>query len=172
VLLRVGGALLALAVPTTAAAATHAPAFKRDTTPLPKGFGAGSGAQHSAGGGSSFLRVILGLLVVVALVYAIAWLLKRSKRAGQPTALGNVSVVATTPLAQNRAVHLLRVGEELVLVGSAENGVSRLRVYTPDEARTLTAQLEGTEPLYAATTPSSPTARRSFLDELRRRTAR
>jgi len=171
VLLRVGGGLLALAAfPASAAAAT--PAFKRDRTLLPAGFGkTTSGAQHTAGGGSSFLRVILGLLVVVALVYAIAWLLKRSKRAGQPTAVGNVSVVATTPLAQNRAVHLLRVGDELVLVGSAENGVSRLRVYNANDARTLTAQLDGTEPtLYASS--SSPTARRNFLDELRRRTAR
>jgi len=41
------------------------------------------------------------------------------------------------PLGPGRAVHLIRVGTELVLVGSAEQGVVPIRTYSEDEALAL-----------------------------------
>ena len=46
-------------------------------------------------------------------------------------------MVATTQLAANRSLHLLRVGDELILVGAAEHGVTPLRVYNAGEAAAL-----------------------------------
>ena len=39
---------------------------------------------------------------------------------------GVIDVVATTTLAQGRALHLVRVGDELVLVGATEQSITRL----------------------------------------------
>jgi flagellar protein FliO/FliZ len=157
-------ALVVLLVAPTAVAA----GFERDQTPLPASItdGSAGATAESSGGGGSYLRLVFGLLIVVALVFAVKWLLKRSQKGGGARAAGDLAVVATTTLAPNRSVHLLRVGDELVLVGSAEQGVTRLRVYDADESRTLLTALEE---------PAAPTGPRSLaqtLDELRRRTAR
>jgi flagellar protein FliO/FliZ len=156
---------LVLACPSVAAAG----AFHRDRTPLPASVAGGtsnasgsSGAHVSATG--SFARMIVGLAIVIAVIYGVYWLLKAYGRSkgGALRDDCRMSVLATTTLAPNRSLHLVRVGDELVLVGSAEGGVSPLRVYTPDEARRLDAD---------SLTPTPP-QRGSFLEELRKRTAR
>jgi flagellar protein FliO/FliZ len=157
-------ALLALAVacPPTAAAGFH-----RDRTPLPSSVsgdaGSGStGAAHASTTGS-FARMIVGLAIVIAVIYGVYWLLKAYSRskAGGLRDDGRMTVLATTALAPNRSLHLVRVGDELVLVGSADGGLAPLRVYNAEEAR----RFEQDE-------PSPPPARGSVLEELRKRTAR
>jgi flagellar protein FliO/FliZ len=46
-----------------------------------------------------------------------------------------LETTATVALGPNRALHLVRAGNELVLVGVAENAVTPIRTYTEDEAR-------------------------------------
>jgi flagellar protein FliO/FliZ len=111
---------------------------------------------------------VIGMLIVGALVVGLRWFLKRTNKERSVQATGSLKVVATTPLAQNRAVHLLRVGDELVLVGSAEQGVTPLRVYSGAEARTLDAQLNADD--FVDT--NGGTGVGQFLGDLRRRTAR
>ncbi len=41
------------------------------------------------------------------------------------------------PLGPNRALHLVRAGREIVLLGTAEHTVSPIRRYSEDEARAL-----------------------------------
>jgi len=173
------GLLLAGCTPLSAFGA--APAFKRDTTPLPTGVtgGGSTGAAHaavSAGStSSSALRMLLGLAIVVALIFGIYKLLKRSaaKNDRAVRQLGEMAVVASTPLAQSRALHLVRVGEELVLVGSSEQGVTPIRVYSAEETRRL-----GVDPYDTpAFTPTSGAADRpgfstSLMEALRKMTAR
>ena len=89
----------------------------------------------------------------------------------------NIEVIATTPLTANRAVHLIRVGDELTLVGSAEGGVTCLRTYSPEESDLVQAQLDGeADPLWPLAGGGGggdvPKGTRAFVDELRRRTAR
>ena len=48
-----------------------------------------------------------------------------------------LSAEASIPLGPGRSVHLIRAGRELVLVGSAEQGVVPIRTYSEDEARAL-----------------------------------
>ena len=176
-----GGAatLFAFAVTAVFAPAVRAKgpaaAFRRDTTPLPKSLSTPvrpHTAVHAASATGTIARTVAGLAVVLAVVFGIYWLLKtysRGKRGGKGD--GKIEVLATTPLAPNRAVHLLRVGDGLILVGSAEGGVTRLRSYSAEESDLVQAQLDGSaDPLWQL----SPDARgkRSFVDELRRRTAR
>jgi flagellar protein FliO/FliZ len=145
-------AIVCLCVPAPAFADT----FHRDRTPLPAAIRDGAQTatkQASSGSGGSFVRMIVGLAVVLAVVYGIYWLLRhwnRAKHKGASTD-GRLTVVATTPLGQNRAVHLVRVGEELILVGSSEHSVTPIRVYGPDEA----ARIDGDD-LYPSTVVPAP----------------
>jgi flagellar protein FliO/FliZ len=160
-------ALVFLCTPTGALA----DAFKKDQTPLPSDLSGSDTTTAAAGGGGAGIgRLVLGLLIVVGLVLGLRWFLKRANRERSHQAAGSLQVVATTPLAQGRAVHLLRVGDELVLVGSAEHGVTPLRVYGPAEARTLEQSLGADG--FGDATGGSGSGIGGMLGGLRRRTAR
>src|SRR5919197_846850 len=131
-------AAFALACPSLALADS----FKRDRTPLPAGIGDGSDPAPVHASTGSYLRLLVGLAIVVALIFGIYRLLKRANRGVAGGQLGGLAIVATAPLGPSRAVHLVRVGPELVLVGSAENAVTPLRVYDADEAVELLATIE------------------------------
>ena len=128
-------------------AATHAkktaPTFHEDTTPLDPGVasaGTAKGQAPSAGSaGADVIRTIVGLAVVLGVIYGVYWLLKTyGKSKKQDAGDGRMEVVATTQLAPNRAMHLVKVGDELVLVGSGEQTITQLRVYDAEESRRLT----------------------------------
>jgi flagellar protein FliO/FliZ len=160
---------LAFACPSTALAGS----FHRDQTPLSPAVtgaaGGGSGNAHVSAGGS-FARMVVGLAIVIAVIYGVYWLLKAYGRSkGGLSDDGRMSVLATTALGPNRAVHLVRVGDELVLVGSAEGGVTPIRVYSADDVRRL--ELESGGPLVALGRAGG-TGRRNLIEELRKRTAR
>src|SRR5207237_10725038 len=96
----------------------------------------------SGGGTGAFVRMIVGLAVVLAVIYGIYWLLKtygKSKKSVQSD--GPIDVVATTQLAPDRSVHLVKLGDELLLLGSAENAITPLRVYRPEQVRRITPYL-------------------------------
>ena len=127
----------------TPAAARHArkakaPAFHQDTTPLGSGVtsaGSGSAAAPAvSSAGADIIRTIVGLAVVLAVIYGVYWLLKSSARAKSGRPDERIGVIATTPLAPNRSLHLVRAGDELILVGATEHTITPLRVYTADEA--------------------------------------
>lgn len=151
-----------LVVALAAPPAALAKAFQRDQTPLPSGVledsGSGGAADQAASSSTSggLVRMIVGLFVVLAVIYG-AYLLARSyrkSRARGPSD-GRMEIVATTALGPNRAVHLIRVGEEHVLVGSAEHGVTKLRVYDADESTVLAPLLDSS----ATMSRLSPAAR-------------
>jgi flagellar protein FliO/FliZ len=82
------------------------------------------------------------------------------------------------PLGPNRSVHLIRAGRELVLVGSAEQGIVPIRTYTEDEARELGLLAgDGELATVAASGPAAAgakarTAFADVLERLRERTTR
>jgi flagellar protein FliO/FliZ len=93
-------------------------------------------ASGSAGGG--IVRTIIGLAVVIGVIYGLTWVLKQVKGSREDKASGEGLVpLATLPLGGNRSVQLIRVGQELVLVGIGEAGVTPLRTYSIPEARAL-----------------------------------
>ena len=106
-----------------------------ENTKLNLGGGSGTTAHAaSTGTGGSIIRTLVALLVVIAVIYGIAWVLKQF-RAGRSRASGKgLEQVATLPLSGGRSVSLVRVGNELILLGVAENSVTALRRYSEAEA--------------------------------------
>jgi len=96
------------------------------------------------------------------------WLLKSHARAKSGRADERIGVIATTPLAPNRSLHLVRAGDELILVGATDHSITPLRVYTSEEAILVEGAADAPLQLPAAT----PSGRESFLEVLRKRTAR
>ena len=73
-----------------------------------------------------FVRMVLILGGVIAVIYGIFFFLKK---VGNPKYSENslISVVATQNLQGNRSVHLIEVGNELLLIGSAEGSVRLIK---------------------------------------------
>ena len=156
----------AVAMPSRAAAAFH-----RDRTPLPKSVGqpgTGHGAAIASGTGSAALHMVLGLAVVVALIFGIYWLMKRGARRNDGTVRddGFIGVVSSTPLGPQRSMHLVRIGDELVLLAASEQSVTPVRVYSPEEARKLGVDQ------HDESFPPTDGRRQSFIETLRRMTTR
>src|SRR6187551_148209 len=92
--------------------------------------GAGPQATHVGAGGGSIVRTIVGLAVVIGVIYGVAWVLRQVKAGKQERATGaGLASVASVPLGSGRAVHLVRAGRDLVLVGVTEHGITPLRAY-------------------------------------------
>jgi flagellar protein FliO/FliZ len=156
-----------------ARAKKKAPAFHEDRTPLDPGVasaGTSKGKAPSVGSaGADVIRTIVGLAVVLGVIYGVYWLLKSSARAKAGRGDERIGVIATTPLAPNRSLHLVRAGDELILVGATDQSITPLRVYTADEA--ILVEGGGADaPLQLP--PATPSGRESFLEVLRKRTAR
>ncbi len=98
----------------------------------------GSATDASAAGGGSIVRTIVGLAIVLAVIYGLHWVLKQVKASREERSEGEgLSSVATLPLGPNRSLHVVRAGREVLVVGSAEHGVSPIRAYSEEEARAL-----------------------------------
>jgi flagellar protein FliO/FliZ len=145
-----------------------------ENTPLSLPADGGAKKVTTASGSGSLVRTFVGLAIVLAVIYGIAWVLKQVKRSkeerGQGTSLETTAVVALGP---NRSLHLVRAGRELVLVGVAEHGVTPIRTYTEDEAIDLGLISEDDVELDG--TPHTTTSRAGavrWLDRLKDRTVR
>ncbi len=132
-------------------------------------------AKVGASGGS-IVRTIVGLAVVIGVIYGLTWVLKQVKANKSGDASGSgLETVATLPLGSNRSLHLVRAGDELVLVGAGEHGVTPIRTYTEAEARRL-GLLAAEDVPSGAMAELEPevfgaeTRRGRFIDELRKRT--
>ncbi len=77
------------------------------------------------------LNVVFSLLIVVAVLFALAWVLRRSKGV---LGAGNqkITVVSQLPVGVREKVLLLRVGEENVLVGYSGGGLQALHAWHGD----------------------------------------
>lgn len=105
-----------------------------ENTPLNLG---GAGGTHvSSSGGSSLVRTIVGLAIVLAVIWGLYWILKQVKAGRDPNvAKGNLASVAALPLGSGRSLHLVRAGNDYVLIGSAEHGLIPIQRYTEEQAR-------------------------------------
>ena len=125
-------------------------------------------AQHSfaapvqfAGGSTGFgmLRVCLALVLVLASVYAVAWLMRRLRGASGASSPGMVIVSQVSLGARERAV-LLRIGERQLLLGVAAGSVrllQELTLATPPEVASATGAA-----------PATGSAQPNFRELLRR----
>jgi flagellar protein FliO/FliZ len=172
----------ALAVLCTAFLVAPAAALAADgeKTPLNLG-GSEKTAEVAAGpGGGGLVRTIVGLAVVIGVIYGLYWILKQVKSSREERSAGEgLRSIATLPLGPNRALHLIRAGGEVVLVGVGEGGVTPIRTYTEEEARALGVWEETVSVVPEAVGPADVFAQRPaapraamgrVVDELRRRT--
>lgn len=164
-----GLAVLALALSALPAQAAKAKAVDPESLPIPEG--SSSPTALSGGAGGTLLRLGLGLVVVVGLIALVWYVMKRVQRARYP-ALDErgpslIDVVATTSLGPSRALHLVRVGEEIVLVGATDHSVNALaRIGAED-----TAGLVDLAPLSPAFGRSGSAARAPAIDDRARAVA-
>jgi flagellar protein FliO/FliZ len=122
----VAGALTLTHVPAALAAGGERTPLNLSTTT----------AHHaSSGSGSGILRTIIALVVVIAVIYGVAMVLRKVKGGGGLRASGDgLSHLATLPLGPGKSVALVRSGRDIVLVGIGENGITPIKTYTQEEA--------------------------------------
>ena len=174
-----GALMLIAATPAVAATASShqrvqsaqalAQSTGEDTPVHLSGSSVATHAATSSGGGASIVRTIVGLFIVIAVIYGIAWIMKHAKKSKhRPTGHG-LTQVASLPLGSGRSVAVVRAGREVLVVGVAENGVTPIRSYSEAEAIALGIEVPPEKP-EVADRAEKPSDR--VLDVLRRITAR
>ncbi|HWK26937.1 MAG TPA: flagellar biosynthetic protein FliO [Solirubrobacter sp.] len=148
---------------------TASPAYAADGEDTPINASGDAAASAHAVGGGSIVRTILALAIVLAIIYGLYWVLKNVKAAKAATASGGgLETLATLPLGTDRALHLVRAGREVVLIGTADGAIAPIRRYSEEEA----AALGLVEPpaLTVGATLESLEPPKGFLDVLRSKT--
>jgi flagellar protein FliO/FliZ len=165
-----------------AKSAKPAPADPNEKLPIPEGSDGPVSVSGDAGG--TLIRLVLGLGVVVGLIAGVWFVMKRIQRSRYPAMddrnpAGLIDILATTSLGPNRSLHLVKVGEEIVLVGSTDHSVAPItRIGAEDAAGLAGAGAPqpkgfGGDPGAAARTRAQKSAAdASVVDRLRAMTAR
>ena len=100
------------------------------------------GATHPVGV-SGLGEVTFALIIVLAAIFAVAWLVRRIRASS--SRVGNaIDVLADMPLGQKERAVLLRVGQTQILLGVAPGRVNTLHVLT--------------QPIELAQPPAAPAA--------------
>lgn len=130
-----GATALAVGLLTHVHLAVAAPRGDSEDLPLHLPEPANQASGVPGGGGNGLVRTLIGLAVVVAVIYGLAWVLRqvKSSREGRGTGAG-LTALASLPLGPNRAMHVVRAGREVLLLGAAEQQISQLGRYTEEEA--------------------------------------
>jgi flagellar protein FliO/FliZ len=121
-------------------AQAYKPAVKGGSEGTPLNLGSSGSGGHTAssatGSGPSLVRTIVGLVIVIAVIWGLAWVLRQVKTGRTRAGAGSgLSSMATLPLGSGRTLHLVRAGREYLLLGSAEHGVVPIHRYTEQQAR-------------------------------------
>ncbi len=131
-----GACVLAFASPASA----FTPPIKAGGENAPLNLSGSAGTTHAtSSGGASIVRTIVGLAIVIAVIWGLAWIMRQVKahREGVGDSGGasaGLASVAALPLGSGRAVHLVRAGNDYVLLGSTEHGVAPIHRYTEEQA--------------------------------------
>lgn len=95
-----------------------------------------------------FVRMVLILGAVVGVIYVVFYFLKRSGN-GRLQESGVIKVLSSKSLSSSRTLHLVEVGNQIFLIGTAENSVNLvseiLDKETLDGLRLQAASAESTE---------------------------
>jgi flagellar protein FliO/FliZ len=133
-----GSCLLVYACPPALAAAGKPKASLSSSESLPVNLGGSSSSttSHVGGSGGSIVRTIVGLAIVIAVIWGLSWILRQVKSGRDPhTSSAGLTSLAALTLSTGRSVHLVKAGNDYLLLGSAEHGVVPIHRYTEEEAR-------------------------------------
>jgi flagellar protein FliO/FliZ len=116
--------------------------------------------EASSSGGGGLTRTIVGLAIVIAVIFGLHWVLKQVKSSREDKVSGDgLSSLATLPLGPNRAVHVVRAGNEVLVLGATEHGIAQLRTYTDAEAMEAGLLADPSEPEVIEAAPARPVRR-------------
>jgi flagellar protein FliO/FliZ len=163
-----GAALLGLLLLAPAALAADG-----ENTPLDLSQPKAKATEAAGSSSGGLVRTIVGLAIVIGVIYGLYWILKQVKASREGKAEGSgLKTLATLPLGANRAMHLIRAGDEVVLVGVGEGGVTPIRTYGEHEARALGLLTDDDQLSDAIEIPAADVVevRPTFLEALRKRT--
>nr|WP_314584966.1 flagellar biosynthetic protein FliO [uncultured Pseudomonas sp.] len=119
-LLALSWAVMAADPATPAAATAAAPVTAPVVVPqVSSALGAGVGGQ--------LLQLVLGLLLVVGLIFVLAWLMRRVQRSG-PAGNQVIELVGSRALGPRDRLVLVQVGNEQVLLGVSPGSITALHV--------------------------------------------
>jgi len=138
-------AAVALLLAPAAALAASQTTTRTGPESLPIRQGGSDAGSIAGSAGGTLIRMGIGLAVVLAVIGAVWYLLKRIRRSRFPEmdtrGTSIVDVLSTTPLGPNRNLHLLRVGDEVVLVGATEHSITPVTRLSGAEADALLQDL-------------------------------
>lgn len=113
--------MLLLALPLTALAAE--PAAQQAPAPT----ASVAGGVIASGVGGQVLQLLLGLLLVIGLIFGLAWLMRRVQSAG-PGGAQAIQVVSTRAIGPRDRLVLVQVGKEQILLGVTPGQITSLHV--------------------------------------------
>ncbi len=130
-----GACVLACASP--ASAFTPSVTTGGENTPL--NLAGSAGVSHpTSSGGASLVRTIVGLAIVIAVIWGLAWVMRQVKAGREGghalQSSAELASVAALTLGSGRSVHLVRAGNDYVLLGATEHGVAPIHRYTEEQA--------------------------------------
>jgi len=108
----------------------------------------------SAGPAAGLAQVTLSLMLVLAAVFAAAWVVRRLRNFGRPGA-GAINIIADVALGTKERAVLIQVGAQQLLLGVAPGQVNTLHVLA-EPVRTNDAQRGGGGDEISPSSPSSP----------------
>lgn len=157
------------------------PAEKTGEEPSSDGSGLFSqGENASVDLKASFIRLILSLAAVTALIFTTRFFLRRAgNRKNLPE--GHMKTIAYMRLGNGRGVHEVQVGDRIWFIGESERGLHLLGEFTRHELEVLEGEdLDGTDSDFQRLLKEGlelgneeyPLRERGWLDALRWRTAR
>lgn len=86
------------------------------------------------GYGESLLRMMVSLAAVVGLLLAAAWLIRWRRRTLPTDGRHVLGVVSSCALNGGQSVHLLKVGDQFILVGAGPQGIRPINEVMLDDA--------------------------------------
>ena len=106
------------------------------------------GRPMKARRGNSTMTVVSSLAVVVGIFLLVAWVTRRAApQSAQALPADVVQVLGRAPLAVRNTMHLVRIGNKLLLVSLTAQGASTLTEITdPQQVESLSAQCERSRP--------------------------
>lgn len=92
----------------------------------PVGQPSSTGPALDGGMGWGLLRLAIGLGIVIAVIAGIAWFVRRRQGIAPRSrgALPGLENLGSLPLAPNRAIHAVRLGDEVILVAMSEGAAA------------------------------------------------
>lgn len=98
--------------------------IKEDPEPTQSVLSQGSSADLN---GWDFLRMFLILALVIGMIVGLVFLLRRFSGQSDLAVNTVIKVLHTQPLGANRALHVIEIGKETLLVGSGDASVSLIK---------------------------------------------